>query len=83
MNKKEESEFNSLKTVKEKAQWLLEKGVTSKLTWLAEKGKICHAAYSAGIMLPGGYDSKAEAIAGGTAFLARKAKFGKSEDEEK
>lgn len=73
MKPKDLKEFNALQTVEDKAKWLLRKGVTSKLTMFPESNKASHAAYAAGVMLPGNYETMEEAIAGGTAFLSEKA----------
>lgn len=74
MNKSERREFEALST-EERAKWLLRKGVTAKLTMFPQEDKTSWVAYAAGIMLPGEYDTKEEAIAKGTEFLSEKAGF--------
>ena len=73
MKPKDQKEFEALTTKEDRAKWLLRKGVTAKITMFPDLNKCCHAAYSAGVMLPGDYDSKEAAIAGGTAWLAKMA----------
>lgn len=72
MKPKDQKEFEALTTTEDRAKWLLRKGVTAKITMFPDLNKVCYAAYSAGVLLPGDYVSQEAAIAGGTAWLAEK-----------
>lgn len=74
MNDKQKKEFEALPTIQARAQWLLRFPVTAKFLGVI-KGKSMTMGYVAiccGVNLPGSYDSKELAIAGGKAWLKQK-----------
>ncbi len=71
MKPKDKKEFEALTNLQDRAKWLLRKGVTAKITMFPNLNRCRYAAYSAGVMRPGDYDSNEAAIAGGTAWLAK------------
>lgn len=73
MKPKDKKEFEALTNLQDRAKWLLKKGVTAKVTINTERLDVVVTAFSAGVALPGEWKSEAEAIAGGTAWLAEKA----------
>ena len=73
MKPKDRKEFESIEGTQERAKWLLSKGVTSKITINSKTLDVTCIALAAGVILPGGWKSEAEAVAGGTAWLAEKA----------
>lgn len=72
MKPKDKKEFEAITDTRSRAKWLLTKGVTAKITISAKLDVVC-IALAAGVILPGEWKSEAEAIAGGTAWLAEKA----------
>jgi len=70
---KDQKEFDALATTEDRAKWLLRKGVTAKPTMFPKLNKLCYGAYSAGVLIPGEYESKEAAISGRTAWLTEKA----------
>ncbi len=73
MKPKDKKEFEALTSIQDRAKWLLRKGVTAKVTINTERLDVVVTAVSAGVTLPGEWKSEAEAVAGGTAWLAEKA----------
>ena len=73
MKPKDKKEFEALTNIQDRAKWLLRKGVTAKVTINTERLDAVVTAFAAGVALPGGWKSEAEAVAGATAWLAEKA----------
>ena len=73
MKPKDKKEFEALTNLQDRAKWLLRKGVTAKVTINTARLDVVVTAFSAGVALPGEWKSEAEAVAGGTAWLAGKA----------
>jgi hypothetical protein len=73
MKPKDKKEFDGLTNLQDRAKWLLRKGVTAKVTINTERLDLVVTAFSAGVALPGEWKSEAEAVAGGTVWLAKKA----------
>lgn len=73
MKPKDKKEFEALTNLQDRAKWLLKKGVTAKVTINTERLDVVVTAFAAGVALPGEWKSEAEAVAGGTAWLAEKA----------
>ena len=73
MKPKDKKEFEAIEGTQERAKWLLTKGVTAKITINSKRLNVTCIALAAGVILPGEWKSEAEAIAGGTAWLAKKA----------
>lgn len=73
MKPKDKKEFEALTNLQDRAKWLLKKGVTAKVTINTERLDVVVTAFSAGVALPGEWKTEAEAVAGGTAWLAEKA----------
>lgn len=79
MKPKDKKEFEALTNLQDRAKWLLRKGVTAKVTINTARLDVVVTAFSAGVALPGEWKSEAEAVAGGTAWLADKAGLANSE----
>lgn len=67
-----EQEYDEIKTVEERARWLLDKGVKAELTINPKKLEPAYVPKVCGWTLPGFYDTEEEAINAGAEFLRRK-----------
>lgn len=70
---KEQIEYEAIKGIKARANYLLAKGITAKLEIDTDKMGPAYAAYSGNFRLPGFFDSPQEAVVKLTIFLAQKA----------
>jgi hypothetical protein len=69
MNATETKTYRALASQSERADWLLKKGVTAELTIDPEKLAPAYQAKSAGVALPGYFDSEEMAIEESTKWL--------------
>lgn len=74
MTPTEKSKFEDLPTVQARAQWLLDRGVSAQIDIDPDTLQLVMRPTACGVLLPGSYASKQDAIAGGTAFLEAKLK---------